>query len=95
MTNRLGEDHENARRLAEGLSQNPRLRLTFGMPQTNMVFADLVDDLNLSAIEIAERLHRENIRVGVVGPRSFRMVTHYWIKQADIDRTLEVFMKIF
>ena len=36
---RLAEDHANARRLAEGLSQFPGL--TLSMPDTNIIFVDV------------------------------------------------------
>lgn len=94
MTGRLGEDHDHARILAEGLAQNSKLVLTFGMPQTNMVFVNLADKVKASAAEIAEKLRAEDIRVGVVGPRNFRMVTHYWIKKTDVEKTIKAFSRV-
>lgn len=95
MTGRLGEDHNNAKMLAEGLAQIAQLKLTFGMPQTNMVFVHLTDEVKAGAAEIAEKLRAENIRVGVVGPRSFRLVTHYWIKKSDVEKTIKAFSRLF
>lgn len=94
MTGRLGEDHDHARILAEGLAQNSKLVLTFGMPQTNMVFVNLADKVKASATEIAEKLCAEDLRVGVVGPRNFRMVTHYWIKKTDVEKTIKAFSRV-
>jgi threonine aldolase len=91
MTDRLVEDHDNAKELAEGLAQNPNLKFTFGMPQTNMVFVNLAETVKSSAADIAEKLRVEGIRVGVVGPQSFRLVTHYWIKKTDIEKTVDAF----
>ena len=95
MTDRLIEDHDNAKRLAEGLSQIPELRLSLGMPQTNMVFIDLVENVKSNAADIAEKLRHENIKVGVVSLRSFRLVTHYWIRKSDVERTVRAFSKVF
>lgn len=94
MTGRLAEDHDNAYRLATGLGQNPKLNLVFGMPQTNMVFVNLSDQVKESAAQISEKLKGKEIQVGVVGPRSFRLVTHYWIKKADIEKTLRAFSQV-
>lgn len=94
MTDRLVEDHQNARKLAEGLGTNPKLVLPFGMPQTNMVFANLAENTALNAFEAAELLSKEGIKIGVVGKRNFRMVTHYWIKPNDVEKVIKTFSNI-
>jgi threonine aldolase len=89
MTLRLGEDHANARRLAEGLAQIGGVRLDFGPPHTNMVFFTLDETIPYDAATLATRLECDyNIRIGSTGPRSFRAVTHYWITPEGIDTTL-------
>ena len=45
MVSRLGEDHERARELAQGLRAIPGLRLDPGTPATNMVFFDLAPEV--------------------------------------------------
>lgn len=94
MTNRLGEDHARAKRLAQGLAAIAGVRLTFGMPQTNLVFISLRDDFPLESEEIAQALNRRGIRVGAIGRMTFRLVTHYWITDEDVDRTLAVFRRV-
>lgn len=91
MVDRLAEDHARARRLAEGLCQFDGLHLTFGMPATNMVFVSLKDSVNKSAAEVADHLRRNGIRIGVVSERGFRLVTHYWIDDQAVERTIAVF----
>jgi len=92
MTGRLGEDHARAAGLSDGLKLVPGLQLDADHPATNMVFAHLNEDVPFSAQEIADRLFNEfQIRVGVVGSRRFRMVTHYWIGDEDIQKTIEAF----
>lgn len=89
MVNLLPEDHRRARMLAEGLAAIPGVRLDFGLPASNMVFFSLDPDLPWSANQIAEKLEMSHIKVGVTGDRSFRLVTHYWIRDTDIQKTVD------
>ncbi|MCX8025696.1 MAG: aminotransferase class I/II-fold pyridoxal phosphate-dependent enzyme, partial [Thermanaerothrix sp.] len=91
MIDRLAEDHARARALAQGLARLPGITLPMGMPATNMVFITLGENLPLDAPAFAARLAEHGVRVGVVGPRQFRLVTHYWIGDAEVARTLEAF----
>jgi threonine aldolase len=93
MVDRLGEDHQRAKQLASGLTEIPGLKLSMGLPQTNMVFVELSEKTKKTAKAIAEELKKENIKVGVVGPTMFRMVTHFWITDEGIERTLIGFTK--
>jgi threonine aldolase len=45
MTERLEEDHQRAKTLAEGLSSLKGITFPMGMPTTNMVFIELVKSL--------------------------------------------------
>lgn len=91
MADRLGEDHQRASRLANELSALEGIQLTFGMPPTNMVFISLDEQLTIPARELAALLAQKGIKVGITGPRSFRLVTHYWIDDAAVERTVEAF----
>jgi threonine aldolase len=91
MVDRLAEDHQRARRLAQGLSQVPGLVLDSPVPPTNMVFATLAPQVALSAAEAAARLREHSVRVGVTAERRFRMVTHYWIDDEAVDQAVEAF----
>jgi threonine aldolase len=88
MTSRLGEDHRRARKLAEGLQANPRIRMEQGMPATNMVFFDLGSEVRKSTMQIEREMHELGILVHASGPRQFRLVTHYWIDDRAVDRTV-------
>jgi threonine aldolase len=94
MAPRLGEDHARARRLAEGLSENRGLVLDAGTPATNMVFMNLADDVSLSANEVAELMKELNVLVGVAGSRRFRLVTHYWIDDEGVEKTVKAFREV-
>jgi threonine aldolase len=88
MSTRLKEDHRRAKTLADGLAQIPSIRFEMGLPQTNMVFPTLADDCKLNAADVAQKLSDKGIKVGVVGAKKFRMVTHYWIDDGAIDKTI-------
>jgi threonine aldolase len=91
MVDRLGEDHIRARRLAEGLANIPGVVLYMGMPSTNMVFLALDESLPVDAAQVSARLARQDIRVGEVGTRQFRLVTHYWIDDKAIETVIRNF----
>jgi threonine aldolase len=91
MVSRLADDHAHAKRLAQGLARIPGLILDPGTPHTNMVFLNLSDQLSLNASQVAEQLSRRGVRVGVVGARRFRLVTHYWIEEAGVDKAVTEF----
>ncbi|MDD5467947.1 MAG: low-specificity L-threonine aldolase [Anaerolineales bacterium] len=91
MAPRLGEDHARAARLASGLRDVPGMQLDSGTPRTNMVFCSLAEDLPLEARQVAAALAGLGVKVGVVGRRRFRLVTHYWIDDAAVDAAVEAF----
>jgi threonine aldolase len=94
MIDRLAEDHRRARMLAEGLVRLPGISLPMGMPATNMVFISLDESLPIDAPVFAARLANYGVRVGVVGVRQLRLVTHYWIGDAEVAQTLEAFRAV-
>ena len=94
MVERLGEDHRRARTLATGLAGIPGLSLDNSVPDTNMVFVSLKDNVPLYSSQVAARLTEKGVKVGTVGPRRFRMVTHYWIDDEGIEQTLKAFNQV-
>ena len=91
---RLGEDHLRARYLARGLAAIPSVILDPESPRTNMVYLTLNEAIPLDAAAAASRLWEMGVRVGVVGERRFRLVTHYWIDDAAIDKTVSAFQEV-
>jgi threonine aldolase len=91
---RLGEDHKRARRLAEGVANIPGFSLAFGMPPSNMIFIDMAPSLHLTAQDAVKKLVDEGIKIGITGDRRFRMVTHYWIDDAAVERTIKGFSRL-
>jgi threonine aldolase len=94
MVPRLVEDHDRARRLAEGLSAIPGIVMDMGMPQSNMVFCALGEEVRWDASRVASALAKHGVRVGSVAERRFRLVTHYWIKEADVETAIQAFSSV-
>ena len=94
MVDRMDQDHARAKRLAEGLATIPELKFQSGTPHTNMVFISLMDNIRLSAAEVAGRLKDAGILVGVVSDRGFRLVTHCWIEDEGVDHAIQAFREV-
>jgi len=95
MVERLAEDHANARRLAEGLSQIPGVAVDPPAVRTNIVFFRLVEGVPVTAGEIADHLKvRANVWVSANGPSAFRAVTHYWIGRQEVDLLLNTLREL-
>lgn len=87
MVDRLAEDHDNARLLAEGLAELPGLRLDPTTVRTNIVIFDVTAAIGASGL--AARLKDRGILCSLPGPNRIRMVTHYGIVRSDIERALQ------
>ena len=90
---RLADDHLNARRLAEGLAALPGIRLDPSTVETNIVFFDLTGEL--TAPVAVERLLAHGIRMGALGPRTIRAVTHLDVDASRIERALAAARLVF
>jgi threonine aldolase len=93
MTARLGQDHARAKILFEGLNQIRGLKLG-ASPQSNMVYFDLLDEVQLSVNQIVEEMKKRGVLVDWAGPRRFRLVTHYWVDDVGVEQTLEAFAQV-
>ena len=91
MTTRLGQDHARAKKLAKGLKQFQGLRLDMADLATNMVYFDLADEVKLSVDEIIKEMKKRGVLVDWAAPRRFRLVTHYWVDDAAVEKTIKAF----
>lgn len=78
---RLKQDHENAQRLAEGLSGVRGIEVVSGGAQTNMVWLKTTPE---RWAHMAEHLKARGILVGSY--THMRLVTHLDVNRADVDR---------
>ena len=94
MVDRLEQDHKQARRLAAGLAQLDGVRVINPKPQSNMVCVEFEPEQAPKAEVFVEAGRSEGIRLSTRGPRSMRLVTHYWISDDDVDRTIGLFRAV-
>jgi threonine aldolase len=93
MTGRLGQDHARAKILFEGLKQVRGIKLD-ASPASNMVYFDLLDEVPLSVHQVVDEMKKHGVLVDWAGPRRFRLVTHYWVDDAGVDKTLKAFAQV-
>lgn len=83
----LADDHEKAKRLAEGIAALPGFQLDPTTVETNIVLFDVKSD---NALPVIERLRDEGVLLTPFGPATIRATTHRDVSMADIDRALAV-----
>ncbi len=89
MIERLEDDHKNAKKLAEGLSQLPFIRINPDDVETNIVIVETTENPQ----EILNFLASNGILALQFGPGRIRFVTHKDVDETDVDRALEVLKK--
>jgi threonine aldolase len=90
---RLAEDHANARRLAEGLAELPGVVLDPATVETNIVIFELRGALQAEAAVAA--LLARGVRMGSMGSRTVRAVTHLDVGAEQIERALKAARAVF
>ncbi|MDQ7793081.1 MAG: GntG family PLP-dependent aldolase [bacterium] len=81
MVDRLAEDHEQARRLAEGLAVVPGLQVDPRQVETNMVMVGLKG----SGADFCRALAGRGVKAGLMDRHRVRLVTHKDVAREDID----------
>ena len=89
MIDRLAEDHQNAKRLAEGLAQIQGIEVDLESVQTNMVYCTLTNS-EISDKDFLARIQAKGLVFLSLTPRTFRMVTHHGIDKKDIETAIEI-----
>jgi len=85
---RLAQDHERARQLAQELAGIPGIQLDPGAVETNIVVFD-VHQAGLTGDEFNARTMRSHgVRFSVLGPHTVRAVTHLDITADGIDQAI-------
>lgn len=93
MTGRLGQDHARAKNLFEGLKQVKGLKLD-ARSASNMIYFDLADRITLTENQIIEEMKKYDVLVDWAGPRRFRLVTHYWVDDAGVEKAIRGFSEV-
>jgi threonine aldolase len=82
MTRRLGEDHQNARLLADALAGLRAVRLA--PVRTNIVMLEMVDTPG-AAVDVVQELARRQVLASAMDSRTVRLVTHHDVSRADCE----------
>jgi threonine aldolase len=82
---RLAEDHEHARLLAEGLAQIRGVELDPGDVETNIVIFGVPDSRRVAAA-----LASRGLELPAVDERRLRAVTFLGVTREDVDRAVEL-----
>jgi threonine aldolase len=88
MPGRLGEDHANARLLAEAVAKSAIVEIDLGGVQTNIVIFELKGKRDAGAL--VARLKEHGVLASAIGPHRVRFVTHYDVTRAECERAAEV-----
>jgi len=94
MTRRIGEDHRRAKMLADGLSGVAGIVLDKNTPQTNMIYFNLADHVAFDQNVVIEKMSKFGVLIDWADKRRFRLVTHYWIDDAAVEKTIRAFEKV-
>jgi threonine aldolase len=86
---RLAEDHENARVLAEGIAALPGARIDPSLVETNIVIFEVDDPPAVLA-----SLAADGVEMTQMGPGRIRAVTHMDVDRAGVERALEALRKV-
>ncbi len=89
MVDRLAEDHLRARRLAAGLREVTGVQVEQDPPPTNMVYLRLDPLVGKTTQDLIQALDSQRVRLTARNPYRMRMVTHYWIDDAAVDRAVK------
>jgi threonine aldolase len=93
MVDRLAEDHDNAKRLAEGISRIKGLLIELNRVQTNIVYFDMAEE-KFDAGRLVTQLAARGIKILQVAPNRLRAVTHYGMNSEDIEITLTAISEV-
>jgi threonine aldolase len=88
MVERLAEDHERARRLAEAVAERwPDAGCDPAGVRTNVVTWRHAD-----ALGVVDRLAAEGVRAGTIAPGVVRLVTHHDVDDAGVERAVKALL---
>ena len=90
---RLKEDHENAKRLALGLSEFKGVSIDPEQTETNIVIFDFANR-EMTAPQVAEVMKKKGVLIHPIGKAQIRLVTHLDVSSGDIDKVLEAFKRV-
>ncbi|SDC91016.1 low-specificity L-threonine aldolase [Geotoga petraea] len=94
MTKRLNEDHIRAKKLAKEISKIPGISIDIGDVDINLVFFK-IDKNKYKIDDMVDFFRKRNIIINPEENGYMRFVTHYWIKNEDIEHVIETTKRYF
>ena len=94
MTKRLGQDHQRAKKLADGLRNIRGINLDEKPPATNMVYFNLAEHVAFDEKAICDQMLKHGILVDWASRRRFRLVTHYGVDDSGVEKTIGAFRTV-
>jgi threonine aldolase len=93
MVDRLSDDHARARKLADGLRQIDGIDVDGDAPHTNMIYLNLSEGVKVNMEKVGKRMKDLGVLLDVFHPRRLRLVTHYWIDDEAVEKSIAAFRK--
>jgi threonine aldolase len=94
MVDQIAEDHTRARNLVIGLAKISGILVDPESQHTNMVYFALSPDVPISEETFVVELDRMGLKIGGVGKRRFRLVTHHWFNDEQVAIVLKLIGEI-
>jgi len=85
---RLSEDHGRAKSLAKLVQRIDGIE--FHTQNTNMAYFVVKEETGLTPDQFLQKIKQRGLLVGVEASGRFRMVTHLWITDPDIEKAAEI-----
>ena len=93
MTERIADDHQNARALAEGISDIKGISIDLDKIQTNIIYFSL-DHPKIESSLFLDKMCEKNIHFFELGPSWYRLVTHNGISKDDVSNVVDEFHQL-
>jgi threonine aldolase len=93
MTERLSQDHANAHQLATALAQLDGIILDPEKVETNIVIFEMAPEA-ISPKELVRALAERGVKLGAIGGRRLRAVTHCDVGSQDVDYAISAVKEV-
>ena len=94
MSKKIIQDHQNAKKLSDGINKIEGINLKPEKIKTNIVYFKL-DHPKVNSKALLEHMEKKNIRFFELAPNWFRLVTHSGISNESIDYVVNEFDHFF
>ncbi|XXG89652.1 hypothetical protein AAC387_Pa12g1604 [Persea americana] len=85
---KLADDHKKTKMLADGLNQIKGLKVNMASVETNIIFFDIMEGVNILARNLTKVLEEHGVLIMPVSKLSIRVVLHHQISESDVHYAL-------